>query len=117
MATKQRWQDWLTFVLGIWLLVSPSFYSTSYTLNAMTYNTLIMGVVVLIISGAAIANYQPWEEWLETLVGVWLIVSPFALGFTDMTFAMTNHIVVGAVVVIDSLWVAMKYPTRGHVVQ
>jgi len=114
MDTKQRWQDKLTFALGAWLFISPMFYTTPFMLDAMTYNTLIMGAVVMIISGAAIARYQPWEEWLETVFGVWLILSPFIFGFTDMTFAMTNHIVVGIVIVVDSLWVALKFPTSGR---
>lgn len=115
MATQQRWQDGLTFVLGFWLLVSPYFYNTPFALDAMTSNTIVMGLVVMVIAIAAMSRYQPWEEYLETLVGVWLVFSPFILGFTDMTFATINHIVVGAVIVIDSLWVAMKYPTSGHV--
>ena len=114
MATRLRWQDRLTFVLGLWLFVSPLFYSASFTMNAMNVNTVLMGVVVMIFSGAAIARYQPWEEWLETLFGVWLIISPFVFGFTDMTFATINHIVVGAIIVIDSVWVAWKYPSSSR---
>ena len=116
MATSVRWQDRLTFILGLWLFVSPLFYSGSFTMNTMNVNTVLMGVVVMIFSGAAIARYQPWEEWLETLFGVWLIITPFVLGFTDMTFATVNHIVVGIVIVIDSLWIAYKYPTSRHVI-
>ncbi|MDX5152301.1 MAG: SPW repeat protein [Acidiferrobacterales bacterium] len=114
MATNRRWQDRLTFVLGLWLFVSPMFYGGTFTMDAMTVNTLVLGVAVMIFSGAALARYQPWEEWLETLFGVWLIFSPFIFSFTDMTFATINHIAVGAVIVIDSLWVALKYPTSGH---
>lgn len=114
MDTEQRWQDRLTFVLGLWLFISPMLYNRPFALDPMTVNTLLMAAAVMVVAGAAIARYKPWEEWVEVVIGAWLIISPFTFGFTDMTLAMINHIVVGAVIMVDSIWVALKYPTAGH---
>ena len=114
MDTEQRWQDRLTFALGLWLFMSPIITNPPVKLDMVTGHSSLMGLAVMFIAGAAIYRYKPWEEWLETVLGGWLIVSPVVLGFTDMTLATINHIVVGAIIVVDSVWVAMKYPRSGH---
>jgi hypothetical protein len=39
-----------------------------------------------------------WLSWLAFLAGLWLIVSPFILGYSDLQSATTNDVVVGVVV-------------------
>ncbi|MFB3885703.1 MAG: SPW repeat protein [Thermodesulfobacteriota bacterium] len=39
----------------------------------------------------------------QVLVGIWLFVSPFVLGFREMTNATTNTMLFGAVVVLIGL--------------
>ena len=43
----------------------------------------------------------------QILVGMWLFVSPFVLGFTEATSATTNSMVFGAVVFFVGLGVAV----------
>lgn len=42
----------------------------------------------------------------QVLVGIWLIVSPFALGFREITSMALNSIILGAIVAILGLFVA-----------
>ena len=44
-----------------------------------------------------IMNY--WAIF-QILLGIWLFVSPFALGFTELTPAALNSMVVGAIVTL-----------------
>ncbi|HWO42347.1 MAG TPA: SPW repeat protein [Candidatus Eisenbacteria bacterium] len=46
------------------------------------------------------------------LVGLWLVVSPYALGFTDLTGAYWNNIVFGAFLALIS--VIGLYYARGE---
>nr|WP_281166742.1 SPW repeat protein [Thermus igniterrae] len=39
-----------------------------------------------------------WEEWLNVLLGVWLILSPWLLGFSGVGNAMWNALIVGVLV-------------------
>mgnify|MGYP000070728731 CR=1 FL=1 len=39
----------------------------------------------------------------QTLLGIWMIVSPFALGYREVTGLSINNLVVGAVVAIVGL--------------
>jgi len=53
--------------------------------------------VIAILSLTAMVAFSVWEEWVNLLVGCWLIVSPWLLGFAR-TRAMHFSVVAGAVV-------------------
>jgi hypothetical protein len=46
---------------------------------------------------AALLVFAEWEEWIELLAGLWMVASPFALGFQHTT-AMHVSIAIGLVV-------------------
>ena len=52
---------------------------------------------IALISLAAIIAYANWKEWANLVLGIWLIASPWVLGFTH-TSAMHFSIGVGAAV-------------------
>lgn len=43
-----------------------------------------------------------WGDWFNLALGIWLIISPFALGFVN-TAAMWSNIAVGVVVILLAL--------------
>ena len=47
-------------------------------------------------------NLTGWMIF-QILVGIWLFVSPYVLGFREMTNATTNTMIFGAVVVLIGL--------------
>ncbi len=57
---------------------------------------------IAIMSLAAILAFSVWEEWINLLVGCWLIGSPRLLGFAH-TRAMHFSIIAGAVVAFMAL--------------
>ncbi len=44
---------------------------------------------------------------LQMLIGIWLILSPFALGFREMTKVSANNMLAGAIVFMLGLGVAL----------
>jgi len=42
--------------------------------------------------------------WLKFLLGLWLIVSPFTLGYWHVTPALWNQVVTGAIIILLFLW-------------
>lgn len=44
-------------------------------------------------------SYVPW---INFILGLWLIISPFLLGYSDVRPAMWNQIIVGILVLIFS---------------
>jgi hypothetical protein len=48
-------------------------------------------------------------EWINAVVGVWLILSPFALNYSTVVAAMWNSIIVGVVVIVLAAWAATTF--------
>lgn len=110
MERKQRWQDWVSLILGIWLFISP-FIGLGVTENA-AWNSWIFGAVIAVMSAWALASPERWEEWVNLVVGVWVFIAPFVLGFTTQDGAMWNHLIVGIVVAGDAIWAMSQTPAR-----
>lgn len=61
-----------------------------------------------------------WRDSANLLLGIWLIVSPWVLGFTDVTYAVWNAYALGVIIVVAALaalfafheweeWVSMAF--------
>lgn len=103
---SQRWQDWVMLVFGIWLFVSP-FWMGAYAsvMNLAAWNSYVMGVLVAGFAWGGLAGARRWEEWLQLIFGVWLVVSPFALLFyQSQVGAAWNTIVLGVLIGADAIW-------------
>jgi hypothetical protein len=62
----------------------------------------------------AMESFGYWMIF-QVVLGIWLIVSPFALGFREVTSMAINDVIVGAVVTILGLAVALTgLPRLGH---
>lgn len=105
---KGLWQDWVNVVLGVWLFIAP-FFGIGAGDPAAVWNSYIMGLAVALIALAAVSEPRKWEEWTNLIIGVWLIIAPFVLGFTEQQGATWNQIIVGILVAADAAW-AMQMP-------
>ena len=47
-------------------------------------------------------------SWANFILGLWLIVAPFALHYRDITVAMWNNVIVGIVVAILAIYRALE---------
>ena len=95
--------SWLNIVLGIWVIISP-FVLQFARFPAAMWNNVIVGVViaVLAIIRTSIASQQGWS-WANVILGIWMIISAFALGV--MTTAMLwNNIILGIVIGLIAIW-------------
>lgn len=113
MDMRKRWQDKLNLVLGAWMFLSPFILLNPYSpiqFDIVTGHSFLMGLAIMLVAVAAIYRFYVWEEWLEAVLGVWLIVSPFVLGFSNVSIAMYNHIIVGLIIAADAIWVLLQNP-------
>jgi hypothetical protein len=94
--TNAKMCDVANLVLGAILFFSPWLFDFPAGLAAQ--NAYIAGIVIAALSLAALAAYAVWEEWLNLIVGLWVLASPWLLGFGEQ--AMTVHVVIGALVTI-----------------
>ncbi|HYC45464.1 MAG TPA: SPW repeat protein [Burkholderiales bacterium] len=99
---SRHWQDRANLVLGAWIFASP--WVLAYTGSVAAWNAYAMGAGIMLF--ALIASYMPkaWEELINILFGVWLVVSPFALGFSADTVVALHTVVVGILATAFAIW-------------
>lgn len=108
-----QWRDVANLVLGLWLLISPWVLSYASEPMVAAWNAHIVGIIVAVAAIAALVAFHKWEEWVNVVLGVWLIVSPFLLGYAMLTSALWNQIVVGVLIGILALWTAVSSEETG----
>lgn len=67
------------------------------------------------MSIAALAAFAEWEEWINLVVGLWILVAPWALHFSGSRDAVRTHVIVGVVVAVIAaveLWMFNRSPPR-----
>jgi len=116
---RNRWQDWANFVLAIWLFFSPwilSFGSATpaaapaqgaQAVNAVSnaaWNAWVLGVLVFLVAISAISRMEFWQEWINLLLGAWIFIAPWVLGFARGTLsaASCDYWIVGALIFLIS---------------
>lgn len=102
----KHWQDLVNALLGVWVILSPWALGFQDTTAAMT-NAVVIGLALIAAALGAIFVPRAWEEWTEGALGLWLIASPWVLGFSTLRDAMLSAVVTGVVVVALALWTLM----------
>jgi hypothetical protein len=101
------WQNVIVALVGIWFIIAPS------TLGfvgdaAMTWTSVVGGVILLILAGSAAvseaARGQAWIQVVDALVGIWFIIAPWVLNFTQQPAPLWTSLILGIVTLILSVW-------------
>lgn len=45
-----------------------------------------------------------WNQWALLVIGVWLLISPWFLGFSELDLVTWNAVVAGALVILFAFW-------------
>ena len=104
MKQMKHWQDPVNALLGVWLVLSPWALGFQGNLTVMA-NVVIVGLLLVAAALGAIFLPRAWEEWTEGVLGLWLAVSPWALGFSTLESARVTAVATGVVVIVLALWV------------
>lgn len=89
-------RSWVNVVLGIWVLISP--FVLTFPSQRMVWNNVATGIVVGIFAILRLsARSQSGWSWINVLLGIWLILSPFVLGFVHGA-ALWNNVIVGIII-------------------
>jgi hypothetical protein len=110
--TNAKLCDVANLILGAVLFFSPWIFG--FDAGRASENAHIAGIVIAVLAIAALAAFAVWEEWLNLIVGLWTMVSPWVLGFQG-TRAMTVSVVIGiavAVLAAIELWIMSQNPPR-----
>jgi hypothetical protein len=110
MKRKEAILDVYNLALGIFLIASPWLFG--FVRRAADADAWLSGLVIVLCSVLALVAFRDWDEWINLLIGIWLVVSPWLLGFAH-TRAMHVSIGVGLVVIYFSgleLWLVHYEP-------
>jgi hypothetical protein len=105
--------DVANLILGMVLFFSPWLFGLSAGAQWQTASTI--GIFIAVSSIAALAAFAIWEEWLNLLAGLALIVSPWLLGFQDSSAMAIDAAIGGMVVVLAALGVWLAAATAPEV--
>jgi SPW repeat-containing protein len=104
-----KWQDWVNFVLGLWVIVSP--WTIEHVMapggvvtEAAMWNHYVIGTLVVILAVAAIYAFNAWMEWANIVAGGWLAISPWVLGYSESLGLMWNALVAGVLIIAFAGW-------------
>ncbi len=99
-----RWQDWLNLIAGIVIFIAP-WYSATWEYTASSWSAWIVGVaIVLVALWALAAPGSMIPDWINIVLGAWVFISPWVLGFVGLAAIAWSAWIIGAVVVLLSAW-------------
>jgi SPW repeat len=103
MRKIKHWQDAVNAVIGFALILSP--LALSYVDESLaTTNAVVVGLALVAAALGAMLTPKAWEEWTEAILGLWMVISPWMLGFSTHMMAMYAAVGCGVLVVLLSLW-------------
>jgi hypothetical protein len=97
-----QWTDWTTWLIGIWLCLSPWTLLFEFETPAMR-NAVLLGVLIIFVEVIELSLFRGWEEWINVAIGAWLIASNWVLAIVTPA-ARINFLIVGALVVALALY-------------
>jgi hypothetical protein len=103
MLRIKHWQDAVNAVLGVWLMASPWLLGFQADRTPVS-NAFLVGALLLAAALGAILLPRAWEEWAEGILGLWMIASPWLLGFSGHGVAASSAVVTGLVIVGLAVW-------------
>lgn len=105
MRFKVHWFDLLIVLVALWLLASPTVlgYDAGQVPVQQTPALNAYGVGIALTLYCMISAWRLQDvgnEIVNMIFGCWLMLSPYALGFSDLLLPSLNAILVGFVVVV-----------------
>jgi hypothetical protein len=119
-----------TVALGLWVLATPVLFVFFDAVPVAAINHLLVGVALVTLAmSRAIGRTGSWASWAVATLGLWLVASPWLLGYSNVeTYAMpgllvANDVVTGGLIAALGAWAALlardaapaHVQGRGHV--
>jgi hypothetical protein len=103
----------INVMLGIWLIIST--FAIAGFNHAGKSNNVLIGILVAVVGIVRVFDdkHTVWS-WFNELLGLWLIISPFVLGFSTEKVALLHNIFVGLLVGILA-WSRAFHPGASRV--
>ncbi len=106
----RRWQVWVSLVAGAWLFITP--WVLGYTAaSGGAWTAYILGALAVVVAVWTLAARNPRTgEASGALIGALAFVAPWVFDLTGFAWARLDLWIVGAVMVVASLWAYLDSP-------
>lgn len=98
-----KWESGTNVLLGIWLVLSPLFFDYETGLQFASHGLAGSAIALL-------AAFRTWgrkaSDWMDGAIAalaLWVIASPWVLGFSDNVALTFNDVMVGTIILAFSL--------------
>lgn len=107
MMYKEQWQSLVALVLGLYVVVSPwliPYFAPASTLGHVAmWSHFVSGTAVIFVAVLAMSEFRLWEAWVATLLGAWIVMAPWTLGFASARVFTWNSVIAGLILIAISL--------------
>lgn len=104
MKAWTRWQEWLNLVAGAWIFLSPWLLGSSQD-QASSWDAWVLGILLALVAlWSLAAPFSLSPVWSAAVLGALVFLSPWVLGFANLTNPAWNAWIVGIVVLVLSVW-------------
>jgi hypothetical protein len=100
-SPPKAWQDWATLLIGVWLCASP--WVLQLGDPSATQNLVAVGFLVIIGELFTFYTLRIWEEWINIVLGVWLVASSWVLGISTPA-AIADAVIMGLLLLALGLY-------------
>ncbi len=116
----QKTLNWIIALAGVWMIIAS--FVLGYGVSTPPFwDALIVGIIFIILGAWAALTSQVGTDrtldWVNAIVGLWLLISPFVMSYTNLIAPLYNDIIVGIIVIILGVWAAVtvehQHPVTG----
>ena len=100
LTEHRGWEDICSAGLGVLILLSPILAGEAVG-TAVIISAGLSGVLITMFALLEIMALERWEEVLELVCGLWVVVAPLVLGYGGLL--ATSHFILGAGVCLLAL--------------
>jgi SPW repeat-containing protein len=97
IGTHRHWEDWCSMAIGAAILMSPVITQIMDRPD-VTLNAVSVGLLVMLLAWQELMLLETWEEYLEVALGLWLVISPWIIGYSDQGVPTAMHVALGGAV-------------------
>jgi hypothetical protein len=97
----EQWRNQTNIINALFatlLFLSP--WLLAYSGETAAWNAWICGAVLGVMAARAVVAFAEWEEWIELVVGCWVLVAPWVLKFPADSASTKVHVLVGSIVTL-----------------
>lgn len=96
-----RWQDVAAAAVGAFVIICPWIIPLEFPASSAPaffhFTHVLAGIIILAIVVIGILAEERWPEWVQGVLGLWLLTSPWALGYNSMIALSYSDMAAGIV--------------------